>query len=145
MPRFEIVIGHQPRFALATPRFRFRALAACAGRASLGGDREVAMACLVAGRLAAGMLAPYTITPSEAKARSVAAKQWLASLSVPSTIRGALVEVADAVASGSKTSAAATLTVLITVAARSLDEAAATELRTMIADLAAAAEHVSEA
>ncbi len=140
MPRFEIVIGLQPRFALATPHFRFRALAACAGRASLGGDREVAMACLVAGRLGTAMLAPYTITPSDSKARSVAAKQWLASLSVPATVRAALVVVADAVATGSRTAAAAALTVLLTVATHNIDEASATELRALIADLSPAKE-----
>jgi hypothetical protein len=140
MPRFEIVIGQQPRFALATPRFRFRALAAFAGRASLGGDREVAMACLVAGRLAAAMLAPYSITPSDSKARSVAAKQWLASLSVPATVRATLVNLADAVASGSRTAAAAALTVILTVAAHSMDEASASELRAVIDDLSPSAE-----
>jgi len=74
MPRFESVIGQQPRFALVTPHFRFRALVSFAGRASLGGDREVAMACLVAGRLAAGMLPPLNIAHADAKGRSAAAR-----------------------------------------------------------------------
>src|SRR5678816_408261 len=97
MPRFDAVIGQPPRFALATPRFRFRALAAFAGRASIGGDREIAMACLVAGRLAAAMLPPLTISSPDTKTRSSAAKQWMASLSLPAAVRNVLNQVADAI------------------------------------------------
>src|SRR5437868_14759975 len=105
MPRFDGVngvIGQQPRFALATPHFRFRALSTFAGRAALGGDREVALACLVVARLACGMLAPNDIEAANAKSRSAAAKQWLSSLSLPSPIRIPLTHVADAVATGDR-------------------------------------------
>src|SRR6266545_1846680 len=102
MPRFERVIVQQPRYALAIPRFRFRALAACAGRAPLGGDREIAMACLVGGRLASALLHPYAINAADMKARSTGAKHWLSSLSLPAPIRSSLVHLADAVGSGNK-------------------------------------------
>jgi hypothetical protein len=136
MPRFEPVIGQQPRFALATPHFRFRALATFAGRASLGGDREVALACLVAGRLAAGMLAPFDFPVPGAKARSAAARQWLSVLSLPPAIRTPLGQVADAVASGSPGSAAAAMERLLTVVSGNIDEASAAELRAVATELA---------
>lgn len=136
MPRFEPVIGQQPRFALVTPRFRFRALAGFAGRASLGGDREVALACLVAGRLASGLLAPYSITPTDCKARSVGAKQWLSSLSLPAAVRATLGQLADAVSGGDKTAVAAALTRVLGAASRNIDEASSAEIKAVIAELA---------
>ena len=135
MPRFDTVIGQQPRFALATPRFPFRALAACAGRASLGGDREIAMACLVGGRLAAGMLPPYNIAAADLKARSTAAKHWLASLSLPAPVRSGFMHVADAVGAGNRRNVADALTQLVSVAQRSIDEASSSELAAVAAGL----------
>lgn len=123
------------RYGLVTPYFRFRALAAFAGNASLGGDREVALACFVAGRLASAMLAPYAVPPSNSKARSSAAKQWLSSLSLPAPIRAAAVQLADNVASGDRAAAAAGLTKLLEAAARNIDEASASELRAVVAEL----------
>lgn len=136
MPRFESVIGQQPRFALATPHFRFRALASFAGRASLGGDREVAMACLVAGRLASGMLPPFDIPHADAKSRSAAARQWLSSLSLPAAIRTPLAQVADAVASGNPATAAAAIERMLVAVSRNIDEASAGELRALVVELA---------
>src|SRR6476469_8256910 len=135
MPRFESVIGQQPRFALATPHFRFRALVSFAGRASLGGDREVAMACLVAGRLAAGLLPPFNIAHADAKSRSAAARQWLSSLSLPPAIRTPLAQVADAVVSGNPATTAAALERMLAAVSRNIDEASAAELRSLVADL----------
>ena len=140
MPRFGAVIVPQLRYGLATPNFRFRALAAFAGNASLGGDREIALACFLAGRLACAMLAPYAVPPSNAKARSVAAKQWLSSLSLPAPIRATAIHVADAVASGDKAAAAGGLTKLLDAALRNIDLASANELRSLIGELAPAAE-----
>ena len=128
MPRFDSVIGQQPRFALATPRFRFRALAACAGRASIGGDREIAMACLVGGRLAFVLLPPYSIPTVDLKARSTAAKHWLSSLSLPAPVRSALTHLADAAAAGNRKTTSTALSHLVMVARKSIDEASASEL-----------------
>ncbi|MEP6904892.1 MAG: hypothetical protein ABI875_02340 [Gemmatimonadales bacterium] len=136
MPRFERVIGQQPRFSLATPRFRFRALAACAGRAPLGGDREVAMACLVGARMASSMLPPYSIVSTDSHLRSAAARQWLASMSLPPAVRTALAHLADTVASGDKTAAGEALSKLTGAAAHQIDEASAVELRALVTDLA---------
>lgn len=135
MPRFERVIGQQPRFSLATPRFRFRALAACAGRAALGGDREVAMACLVGARMASSMLPPFAISPSDSKLRSASAKQWLSALSLPANVRTALTRLADTVSSGDRAAAGEALSKLTGAAAHQIDEASATELRALVTDL----------
>ena len=135
MPRFGSVIGQQPRFALATPHFRFRALASFAGRASLGGDREVAMACLVAGRLASSMLPPFDISHADAKSRSAAARQWLSALSLPAAIRTPLAQVADAVATGNPATAAAAIERMLVAVSRNIDESSAAEIRALIADL----------
>ena len=136
MPRFESVIPQQPPFALAIPRFRFRALASFAGRASIGGDREVAIGCLAMGRLAATMLPPFHLSPVDVKARSAAAKQWLASHALPPAIRTPLSHIADSVATGSLTATAWAIEKLLTAVAEKIDEASATELRALIADLA---------
>ena len=137
MPRFEPVIVQQPRFALAIPRFRFRALASFAGRAALGGDREVALACLVAGRLAAALLDPYSIAPADFRARSTGAKQWLASLSLPAGVRAALAQLADAVAAGERSAVAAALTKVVSAAGHNIDEASAGELGAVVSELSA--------
>src|SRR6266550_218671 len=135
MPRFDGVIGQQPRFALATPHFRFRALSAFAGRAALGGDREVALACLVVARLACGMLAPNDIQAADAKSRSAAAKQWLSGLSLPSSIRIPLTHVADAVATGNPTTTSTALERMLVAVSRNIDEASASEVRAIVAEL----------
>jgi len=136
MPRFDAVIGQQPRFALATPRFRFRALAAFAGRASIGGDREIAMACLVAGRLAAAMIPPLSISPSDTKTRSSAAKQWMASLSLPAAIRNAVNQVADAVVMANPVATSAAIERLIGAVAGRIDDPSVGELHSLAGDLA---------
>jgi hypothetical protein len=135
MPRFDGVIGQQPRFALAAAHFRFRALAAFAGRAALGGDREVALACLVVARLASGMLAPFDIQTADAKSRSAATKQWLSALSLPSSIRIPLTHVADAVATGNPTATGAALERMLVAVSRNIDEASAGEIRAIVAEL----------
>jgi hypothetical protein len=135
MPRFDHVIGQPPRFALATPRFRFRALAAFAGRASIGGDREIALACLVVGRLAAAMLPPLSLSATDTKTRSSAAKQWMASLSLPAVIRTALIQVADAVVLGNRIATSGAIERLVSAVQGRIDEAGAGELLTLAGDL----------
>ena len=142
MPRFDGVngvIGQQPRFALATPHFRFRALATFAGRAALGGDREVALACLVVARLASGLLAPFDIQAADVRSRSAAAKHWLSSLALPSSIRIPLTHVADAVATGNPSTTRAALERMLVAVSRNIDESSAGEIRAIVAELSPAA------
>lgn len=78
-------------YALVTPSFPFRHLAALAGRAPIGGAREVALGCFVAARLAAelGSAAPEPLEEAR-QARAAAAKSWLGTLTLPAAVRAPL-------------------------------------------------------
>src|SRR3954453_19876564 len=60
-----------PPYALPTPVFRFRHLASLAGRAPIGGAREVALACFVAARLVSDCCDPTLALDAEARAARV--------------------------------------------------------------------------
>jgi hypothetical protein len=83
-------------YALVAPSFPFRHLAALAGRAPIGGAREVALGCFMAARLAAesGKADPAPDTGSS-DARAAAAKSWLGTLTLPSTVRAPIVKVIE--------------------------------------------------
>ena len=130
------MIGQLPPFALATPTFRFKALASHAGRASLGGDREVALACFVSARLIAGLLPPLAIGSVDSSARATAAKQWLASLSVPSPTRTAATAAFDAVAGNNFKAAGKALKTLIEAGRAQLDQASISEMTELVNELA---------
>lgn len=85
-----------PPFALATPAFLFPALAQLAGRAPLGGAREVALACFVTARLAAGVLPPRELSAEVRRTRAASARSWLAALSLPAALRVPFARLADA-------------------------------------------------
>jgi hypothetical protein len=84
-----------PPYALATPAFPLRALAALAARAPLGGEREVALACFVAGRLGLALLPPATLTAELRQARATGARLWFASLTLPASTRIPFARVVD--------------------------------------------------
>jgi hypothetical protein len=130
------VIGQPPPFALATPVFRFKALASHAGRAALGGDREVALACFTAARLTAGLLPPFMLAPADSAARIASTRQWLASITLSHNARVAMVAVIDAVAAGNRRSAVAALSGLIEACVRQLDQASVAELHELMGELA---------
>jgi len=134
------VIGQPPPYALATPTFRLKALASHAGRASLGGDREVALACFVSARLVAGMLPPLSIPPADSATRAVAARQWLASLMVPASTRAAAVAARVAVADNDFRAAGKGLRMLIEAGGSHLDPASTAELTELLNELAATAQ-----
>ena len=129
------MLGQPPPFALASSSFRFRALVSHAGRAALGGDREVALACFGAARLAAAMLPPYLLSPTDVSARSAAMKQWVASISLPNPARHAVTTVIDAVSAGNKAAAANAIEHLIKVAGTQLDAPAIAELHELAKEL----------
>jgi hypothetical protein len=129
------MLGQPPPFALANPSFRFRALVSHAGRAALGGDREVALACFGAARLAAAMLPPYLLSPTDVSARAAAMKQWLASIALQNAARHAVTAVIDAVSAGNKGAAANGIDHLIKVVAPHLDPPSITELRELAREL----------
>jgi hypothetical protein len=136
MPRFAwTMLGQPPPFALGAPSFRFRALVTHAGRAALGGDREVALACFAAARLAAAMVPPYLLAPADVAARTSAMKQWVASIALAAPARHAVTVVIDAVTSGNHPATGSAVEQLIKVAEPQLDPGSIAELRELVAEL----------
>ena len=126
-----------PPYALAAPVFRFRHLAALAGRAPIGGAREVALACFVAARLVSDCCDP-TLELDEASrvARCAGAKGWLGAIAIPSPVRTPVAKLADASATAEPT-AIAPLVIALAMAAESfLDSAARGELESLAVRLA---------
>ena len=131
------MIDLTPRYALATPVFRFRALTALSGRASLGGDRETLVACLQLGRLCAGILAPYELSRDLTAERTENTKQWLSSLAVPSGVRSTAFGIFGALSGLDKARCAIAFTDLVKAASAQLDEAARAELNALLMELSA--------
>jgi hypothetical protein len=130
------VLGQLPRFALATPVFRFRALTALSGRASLGGDRETLVACLQIGRLCAGILPPYEMSREITLERTENTKQWLASLAVPSGVRSTAFGIFGALNGLDRARCAIAFEDLVKAAFAQLDEASRAELNALVHELA---------
>jgi hypothetical protein len=76
-----------PPYAVPPTEFRFPALAALAGRAQLGGDREVALALYLAARLVQDASGPAALSDAARADRAAAAKTWLSTLALPAAIR----------------------------------------------------------
>ena len=131
------MIGQQPRFALATPAFRFRALTALSARASLGGDRETLVACLQLWRLCAGILPPYELSRELVLERTENTKQWLSSLAIPSGVRSTAFGIFGALSGLDRARCAIAFVDLVKAASAQLDEAARAELNALLAELSA--------
>jgi len=130
------VLGQLPRFALATPVFRFRSLTAAAGRAALGGDRETLVACLQLGRLCAGILPPYELSREITLERTENTKQWLSSVAVPSGVRSTAFGILGGLTGHDRARLALAFEDLVKAAFAQLDEAARVELNGLIHELA---------
>jgi hypothetical protein len=115
-------------------RFPFRALAAYAGRAPLGGGREVALACLMVARLGAALLPPAPVPAAARATRARAARGWLASLALPAALRATLARAADASAHDAGEMAAA-LSAVASAAKKHLDPSSVTELERLASRL----------
>jgi hypothetical protein len=126
-----------PRYTLATPVFRFRALITLSGRASLGGDRETLVACLQLGRLCAGILPPYELSRELVLERTENTKQWLSSLAIPSGIRSTAFGIFGALNGLDRARCAIAFTDLVKAASAQLDEASRGELAVLLNELSA--------
>jgi len=126
-----------PRYTLATPVFRFRALTTLSGRASLGGDRETLVACLQLGRLCAGILPPYELSRELVLERTENTKQWLSSLAIPSGIRSTAFGIFGALNGLDRARCAIAFTDLVKAASAQLDEASRGELAVLLNELSA--------
>jgi len=126
-----------PPYAVAPIVFPFRALASYAGHAPLGRGREVALACLMAARLAAP--GPGAPLPGPIRAaRATGASRWFASLALPTPLRAPLTRVAAASARDSAPELSEALGAVIAAARKHLDEASVAELEGVVRGLAAA-------
>ena len=131
------MLSPQPPYSLTVPAFPFPGLAGLAGRAPLGGAREVALACFVACRLASSILSRNLPTPVRS-ARAAAARSWLASLNLPAPTRAAITKVIEASAADNHANAALALRKVTEVTAQTLDSVARSELRQLTESLEAA-------
>ena len=125
-PHWAVIVS-QPPYALASTPFRFPALASLAGRAPLGGDREVALATYLAARPAHDALADRGLSQPVRAERAVSAKSWLATLSLPASIRPALARLVEASGADANGIGAALRSVISATSSR-LDPAARSEL-----------------
>ena len=117
-----------PPFALALPVFRFRHLAALAGRAPIGGAREVALSCFVVARLAAERVRPDDVEQPLRAARSLAAKAWLGTLALPNPVRGATARCAELCVDGDRAALSREVQGLVLAASSFLDGHSRAEL-----------------
>jgi hypothetical protein len=117
-----------PPFALAQPMFRFRHLAALAGRAPIGGAREVALASFVVARLVAERVDGSDDERPQRAARCLAAKGWLGTLALPQPVRGAATRCADLSVDGERGSLARDIRELMLAGSAYLDARSRNEL-----------------
>lgn len=85
-----------PPYALASPVFRFRALASLASRSALGGPREVTLATYLIARLVDDCLPDKALPVPAREARAASARAWLANIALPAGVRAALSRLAAA-------------------------------------------------
>ena len=129
------MITAAPPFSLDTPAFRFRALAALAGRASLGGEREMALATLMAARLAEGMLPESALSPMARQSRAAGARVWLSAMTLPASTRIPLARVVEASEGESRASVAEALAAFAGVANTMLDPGSRAEITELLGAL----------
>src|SRR5262245_4452462 len=104
-PHVPDVLASLPPFAVAPTPFRFGALAALAGRAAIGGQREVALATYMAVRLAHDVLPEHELEPTVRAERALAAKSWLSTVALPANVRPVLVRLVEATGIGREATA----------------------------------------
>jgi hypothetical protein len=120
-----------PPYSLAPAEFRFPALAALAGRAQLGGKREVALASLMAARLVAGLLPPWPVRGESRSLRGAGARTWFGSLALPAAggLRVAFARLVETTAGDDLEALGVALAKVIEVTAPHLDARALSELK----------------
>lgn len=125
------VISHTP-YVLDVPVFPFRALASAAERLPIGGDREVALATLIAARLVWGATGLGVKSDALHRERAAASRTWFASHPLPTAARSAFYQLADAVHRSDSAAIAASWERVLGVAAKVLDGPARAELRGVV-------------
>lgn len=125
-------------YALEPTPFPFPHLAAMAGRAGMGGPREIALASLVVARLVADACSyPVPLTADQRRARAQGARHWLGSAAVPTAARGAFLRLADATGGDDTGAVADALESVIAITANQLDQGSRLELARLAQAIAA--------
>jgi hypothetical protein len=114
-------------YSLEPATFPFPALATMAGRAPLGGPRELALACFLVARIAGGEHS-QGLGGEQRRQRAQGAKHWLSSAAISAPLRTALSRLADASAEGDRSGLGPALDSVMTVTANQLESAARLEL-----------------
>ncbi len=122
------MVTHPQPYALATALFPFRALAALAAKAPLGGARESVLAALIASRLAVAAVAPVSLPTAARKKRADAARTLLTAVSLPAPVRTAVGRLVDLSASDDLAAIASGVRKVTEVTAPFLDKHARLEL-----------------
>lgn len=124
------MIANEPRapYSLEPNAFPLPALAALAGRAPLGGQRETALACFVVGRLVASACLAGASSSEQGKERVQGIKQWLGAATVPPPLKQGLIKAAECASEGDRGGVKTALDSVMTVTANQLDPAARLEL-----------------
>lgn len=122
-------------YALTPLVFPFRHLAAHAGRAGLGGGREVALGCFLVARLAADRLTGDDGDGDGRTARAAGAKSWLGAITIPATVRGHLTKCVELSADAPPRALADELRALTTAAGSWLDAGSRSELDALATEL----------
>ena len=90
--------ANQPPYAVLPTEFRFPGLAALAGRAQLGGDREVALAVYLSARLVQDSVGAGCLSDVARADRATNAKTWVSSFALPAAVRPAIVRLIESTA-----------------------------------------------
>ena len=124
------MIPNEPRapYSLEPNAFPLPALAALAGRAPLGGQREVALACFVVGRLITSASIGGAAGSELGRERLHGVRHWLGSAALAGPLKQALTKAAECVCDGDRIGVKTALDSVMTVTANQLDPAARLEL-----------------
>ena len=131
------MIGASPPFSLTTPAFRFRAIALLAGRAPLGGEREMALAMLMAARLADGLVGRTPLSGMARRMRGAGARVWFSTLTLPAAVRIPIARVVEATEGDDRGLVAETLGAFAEIARPLLDSPSRAEITELLAALTA--------
>jgi hypothetical protein len=124
-------IARAPRapYGLEPTAFPFPALATMAGRAPLGGPREIALACFLVARIAGDATSEHPVlTGDQRMERAQGVKHWLGGATIPAPVKNALSRLADATTNEDRSVMKAALESVMAVTANQLDSGARLEL-----------------
>lgn len=119
----------RPPYGLEPTTFPFPALATMAGRAPLGGPREIALACFLVARIVGDASSRRQLLSREQRqVRAQGVKHWLGSATLPTPVRNALSRLAESTATDDAGAMKGPLDSVMAVTANQLDPGPRLEL-----------------